>query len=49
MLYLDPGSGSIALQVAVAGVVAGAFFMKRWWTTLTSMLPRALRGFRRQP
>ena len=47
MLYLDPGSGSIALQMAVAAVAAGVYVVKRWWTTMTSMLRRALKGLRR--
>jgi hypothetical protein len=29
MLYLDPGSGSIALQVAVAAVATSALFVNR--------------------
>jgi hypothetical protein len=49
MLYLDPGSGSIVLQVALAAVVAAGIFVKRWWTTLISTLRHALTSFRRQP
>jgi hypothetical protein len=28
--YLDPGSGSMILQVLFAGVLSGAFFLKSW-------------------
>jgi hypothetical protein len=28
--YLDPGSGSMILQVLFAGMLSGAFFLKSW-------------------
>jgi hypothetical protein len=28
--YLDPGSGSMVLQVLFAGMLSGAFFLKSW-------------------
>ena len=28
--YLDPGTGSMMLQVLLAGVLSGSFFLKSW-------------------
>lgn len=41
MLYVDPGAGSIVLQVAAAAVLGGLFMVKRWWATVQS----AVRGW----
>ena len=32
--YLDPGTGSILIQGAIAGIAAGAFTMKLYWYKL---------------
>ena len=29
--YVDPSTGSIVIQVLVAGVLAAAFTVKQWW------------------
>jgi hypothetical protein len=29
--YLDPGTGSILIQGAIAGIAAGAFTMRMYW------------------
>jgi hypothetical protein len=29
--YLDPGSGSLILQIVIAGLLAGSMFFKRIW------------------
>lgn len=29
--YLDPGSGSMALQIAIAGLLSGAYFLRSSW------------------
>jgi hypothetical protein len=34
MLYLDPGAGSVVLQMAAAAVVGSLFFVRRWWGAL---------------
>jgi hypothetical protein len=49
VLYLDPGSGSIALQMAVAAVAAGAYIVKHWWTRIISTIQGVLRSLRRHP
>jgi hypothetical protein len=46
MLYVDPGAGSIALQLALAALVTGAYAIKRWWTSITSVLQRGISRFR---
>jgi hypothetical protein len=28
--YLDPGTGSMVLQILLAGALSGAFFVKSW-------------------
>jgi hypothetical protein len=28
--YLDPGTGSMVLQILLAGVLSGSFFLKSW-------------------
>jgi hypothetical protein len=31
-LYIDPGSGSYLVQVIIAAILGGAFYVKRiWW------------------
>jgi hypothetical protein len=47
MLYTDPGTGSIVLQVAFAALAAGAIFVRRWWATAASSIRRALSRLRR--
>ncbi len=36
--YLDPGSGSMILQVAIAGLLSSLFFLKSSFTFLKSKL-----------
>ena len=31
LLYIDPGSGSMILQVIAGGVLAGVLFVKNYW------------------
>lgn len=40
--YLDPGTGSVILQVLVGGVAAVAISARMWWSRVTSV-------FRRKP
>lgn len=35
--YLDPGSGSILLQVLVAGLLGGAFIVKSYWKKIKTL------------
>jgi hypothetical protein len=32
LLYIDPGSGSLLLQIIAGGVVAAGMFLKTYWT-----------------
>lgn len=41
--YLDPGSGSYLLQMAVAGVLAGMFTMQMYWVRVKDWF-RSLRA-----
>jgi len=36
--YLDPGTGSIILQVAIAGLVGGLFAAKIFWNRIRTLL-----------
>jgi hypothetical protein len=36
--YLDPGSGSMLLQIMFAGALSGMFFMKTWFRQLRSTM-----------
>lgn len=36
-LYLDPGSGSILLQVLLAGLLGGAFIIKSSWKKIKAL------------
>jgi hypothetical protein len=47
MLYTDPGTGSILLQVALAAVAAAALFVRRWWAALNGSIRRGISRFRR--
>ena len=38
--YLDPGAGSILLQVLLVGVAAAGVFLKLFWHSITSPFRR---------
>ncbi len=38
--YLDPATGSAALQAIVGGLLGGLFVVKRYWRTLWTRLRR---------
>ncbi len=40
LLYIDPGSGSLLLQVLIGGIVAGSLFFKRFFIRLFSVFKR---------
>jgi hypothetical protein len=42
LAYLDPGTGSLILQVIVGGVAGALVTVKLWWARVTSI-------FRRKP
>jgi hypothetical protein len=46
MLYTDPGTGSLVLQVAFAALAAGAIFVRRWWSALLAGIRKGLRQLR---
>lgn len=37
-LYLDPGSGSILIQLAVAALLGAGFFIRSQWAKIKKML-----------
>lgn len=41
--YLDPGSGSYVLQLAVAGALAAAYMLKLYWRKLWARVGRVVR------
>ena len=38
--YLDPGTGSLAIQIIIASVIAVAATLKRFWKNITGYLKR---------
>jgi hypothetical protein len=42
--YIDPGTGSYLFQVAAAGLFAGVYTLRRYWSRLTSSLRSRLTG-----
>jgi hypothetical protein len=36
LLYIDPGSGSYLVQMIIAAVLGGAFWIKRSWLKIKS-------------
>ena len=40
--YIDPGSGSYILQVALAGILGAAFAVKSYWTSIKTAIRRKL-------
>jgi hypothetical protein len=44
LAYLDPGSGSMLLQIALAGLLSGAFVLK---SSLVTARERVTRFFRK--
>jgi hypothetical protein len=46
--YVDPSTGSILLQVLIAGALGAAFTVRQWWARLATAA-RRLRGRVRRP
>ncbi len=42
--YIDPGTGSYLFQVAAAGLFAGVYTLRRYWSLLTRSLRSRLTG-----
>jgi hypothetical protein len=40
ILYIDPGTGSLLLQIIAGGVIASAVFFKRIWYSIFSVFKR---------
>lgn len=38
--YIDPGTGSMALQLLMAGILGALFTIKSYWNELKSFLAR---------
>lgn len=38
--YVDPGTGSILIQIAVAGILGVTFFLKTKWVVVKSLFHR---------
>ena len=38
--YIDPGTGSYLIQLLIAGGLAGAYTVRRYWHTLKATLAR---------
>ena len=40
--YIDPGTGSLFLQILIASVVSGLFVIKRFWNTIKGFFQNIL-------
>ena len=40
LLYIDPGSGSLILQVIAGGILAAAMFVKAYWFRIKSFFKK---------
>jgi len=40
LLYIDPGSGSYLVQVIIAAILGGAFWIKKFWRRIRSFFTR---------
>lgn len=40
--YLDPGTGSMIIQMAIAGVLSAVFTMKMYWYRIKATINRML-------
>ena len=38
--YIDPGTGSLVIQMVIAGVAIAAFYLKRYWTKVKAFITR---------
>ena len=43
-LYIDPGSGSYLIQVIIAAVLSGGFFLKNFWHKIKSFFVKRKPG-----
>jgi hypothetical protein len=43
MLYIDPGVGSIVLQVVFAALLGAAITTRRWWDTVSRRVRSLIR------
>lgn len=41
--YLDPGSGSFALQLLLAGLLSSAYALKYYWRRFREFVPQLIR------
>ena len=44
LAYLDPGSGSLLLQIMIAGLLSSLFFVKSSLVTIRTRLSRAFKN-----
>ena len=42
--YLDPGAGSVVVQVIIAGVVGAAAVLRFYWSKISSLFSRRSRS-----
>ena len=38
--YLDPGTGSMALQLLIAGLLGAIFTIKTWWRSIVAFFSK---------
>jgi hypothetical protein len=43
LAYLDPGTGSLVLQMLLAGALGGLYVARQWWSRLITVVSRTSR------
>ncbi len=43
LAYLDPGTGSLVLQMVLAGALGGLYVARQWWSRLLAVVARTSR------
>lgn len=41
--YIDPGTGSLIIQILVAGLIGGLFMLKAYWKKVKKFILRIVR------
>ena len=49
LLYIDPGSGSYLVQVIIAAILGGAFWIKKFWRKIRSFFASLFTRGKKEP
>lgn len=49
LFYTDPGSGALLMQILIAGLLGGVFYIRRIREKIFRLFARKKEGFHKQP